>query len=257
VTVSAEYATFRPTRVDVLAGDTVTWRNDSVRAHTVTAEDGSFDSGRLGAGSVFTHRFEAPGAVPYYCRLHTFGGEVDVYRLLLDPLGGATRPGQERFISGRAALPPGGAVMIQGDDGGGFQDLATATVDPAGRFSTTIRPSKRTSYRARAGDELSPPVVADVLDRTISLTAHGSRRVVIVGTVTPAAPGTRAVLQLRLRERFGWWTVAGGRVDRNSHVRFVLRRNVRTPARIALTLPDGATVTATSPSVLVGPRRGR
>jgi hypothetical protein len=252
-----EYATFRPIKVDALVGDLVTWRNDSVRTHTVTATDDSFDSGRVSGGEVFSRRFDVPGAVPYYCRLHTFGGEVDVYRLLLDPLGGATHPGQERFVSGRAALPPGSGVTIEGDQGAGFEPVAMATVDSAGRFSATIRPTKRTSYRAVVADDKSPAVDADVLDRRIAVTASGSRRVVIVATITPAAPGSRAVLQLRLRERFGWWTVASGRVDRNSHVRFVLRRSVRTPARVALTLPDRATVTATSPSVLVGPRRGR
>ena len=35
-------AAYGATHVDVLAGDTVKWHNDSVRAHTVKASDGSW-----------------------------------------------------------------------------------------------------------------------------------------------------------------------------------------------------------------------
>jgi hypothetical protein len=65
-------------------------------------------------------------------------------------------------------------------------------------------------------------------------------------TVTPAAPGSTVVLQLRLRERFGWWPTRTLRLDSKSHARFVIHRRSSAPARVVLTLPDGATVLATS-----------
>ena len=47
----------------MLAGDTVTWHNDSLRAHNVRADDGSFVSPRLLMSGTFDHRFDAPGHV--------------------------------------------------------------------------------------------------------------------------------------------------------------------------------------------------
>ena len=45
---------------------------------------------------------------------------------------------------------------------------------------------------------------------------HRARR----GDVTPATPGSTVVLQLRLRDRFGWWPVQRHRLDRRSHTSF-------------------------------------
>jgi hypothetical protein len=71
-------------------------------------------------------------------------------------------------------------------------------------------------------------------------------RVQVDATVTPAAPGQRIVLQLNLRDRFGWWPVQMRTLDAQSHVRFLVRRRTRVPARVVLTLADGATILATS-----------
>ena len=62
-TVPILFAAFGTPRVDVLAGDTVRWMNDSVRVHTVTADDGTWASGRLPGDDSFTHHFDAVGVV--------------------------------------------------------------------------------------------------------------------------------------------------------------------------------------------------
>src|SRR4051812_22112916 len=62
----------RPERLNVLRGDMVTWTNDSARTHTVTADDGSFDSGRLPPQTTFSHTFDGPGEQAYHCILHPF-----------------------------------------------------------------------------------------------------------------------------------------------------------------------------------------
>jgi hypothetical protein len=54
------------------------------------------------------------------------------------------------------------------------------------------------------------------------------------------------VLQLRLPERFGWWPVARRRLDARSRATWVLHPRRSVPARVVLTLADGATVLATS-----------
>jgi plastocyanin len=38
--------------------------------HTVTAADGSFDSGYLDQGDTWTHTFETPGSFEYSCLPH-------------------------------------------------------------------------------------------------------------------------------------------------------------------------------------------
>jgi plastocyanin len=65
-------ASYSPPQIDVVAGDTVTWTNDSVRKHTVSAQDGSWSSPEVFAGDRFAHGFDRTGAFAYYCRIHPF-----------------------------------------------------------------------------------------------------------------------------------------------------------------------------------------
>ena len=51
----------RPARIDVVAGDTVRWTNDSVRVHTVNAVDGSWSSPRIVGDDSVQPRFDTPG----------------------------------------------------------------------------------------------------------------------------------------------------------------------------------------------------
>lgn len=251
--VSILAASYGSAKVDVLAGDTVTWRNQSVRAHTVSAADGSFASARLTASGSFSHRFTAAGFVGYYCQIHAFmRAEVDVHRLLLDAPHDSTAAGRPVVISGRAALPAGTAVTVQAGDG---TVAASTTVDAAGAFSATVTPSTTTSYRAVAGADASPPVRVLVLDRKVKASArvHG-RRAVVRTRVLPASPGATVVLQLHLRERFGWWRVRHARLDRHSRARFSLRLKHKVRARVVLTASDGITPLVRSAVLRLTPR---
>jgi len=67
VTIGARYA---PAEVKVKAGDTVVWVNAGEKDHTVTADDGSFDSGNLPDGKTFRHTFKKPGKYKYHCEYH-------------------------------------------------------------------------------------------------------------------------------------------------------------------------------------------
>jgi plastocyanin len=57
-----------PATVEV--GATVTWTNNDSIAHTVTADDNSFDSGPMQPGQTFSHTFSQAGTVPYHCSIH-------------------------------------------------------------------------------------------------------------------------------------------------------------------------------------------
>lgn len=51
-------------------GTWVTWSNAGQDAHTVTATDGSFDSGNLDPSDGFSWFFSDPGTFAYVCALH-------------------------------------------------------------------------------------------------------------------------------------------------------------------------------------------
>jgi plastocyanin len=257
VPVSIAFASVSPERVDVVMGETVTWTNDSVRVHTVTADDGSFDSGRMISRATFARKFDALGEVAYHCILHPFiRGVVGVHTLLLSAPEQAAAPNRGFPLTGHAALPAGTSVTIEADRGTGFAPVATTAVGADGTFVARIVPSVTATYRAVAGATISPPVSLLVLDRRISLQAQrGARGVLIRTRVTPAAPGAHVVLQLFLRDHFGWWPVQRARLDRRSTARFSLRLRRRVAVRVLLTLPDGATPLATTRTVRLGPAR--
>jgi hypothetical protein len=242
------FAAFGPPQTTVLAGDTVTWTNQSVRKHAVDGP--GFDSPELFNGDAFSHEFDTPGVVDYYCRIHVFmRGEVDVFRVLLDTPTTPASTGRPYTLRGRASLPAGTTFPILADDG---STAATATVGDDGEFSTTVVPSATASYHAPDGNTIR----LDVLDRKVSAAAvrHGSR-ITVAASVAPAAPGATVVLQLKLKERFGWWPVAQAKLDAQSRVRFTLRRRRGAIARVAMTLPDGATQLAVSPALRVAALR--
>ena len=62
---------FSPATLTIKAGTTVTWNNNDNTAHTVTADDNSFDSGNLAAGKTYTRTFNAMGSYPYHCTIHS------------------------------------------------------------------------------------------------------------------------------------------------------------------------------------------
>ena len=70
---------FSPNPVEVKVGETVTWINDDSGRHTVTSEDGVFDSGMMGKGQSFSYTFDKAGEYPYFCSPHpTMAGTVVV-----------------------------------------------------------------------------------------------------------------------------------------------------------------------------------
>jgi plastocyanin len=77
--VAVEGFAFVPSTLEVLSGTEVTWTNRDPTTHTVTAEDGSFDSGPLDQGGTFAMTFNEPGTVAYFCSIHpTMKGTVTV-----------------------------------------------------------------------------------------------------------------------------------------------------------------------------------
>jgi plastocyanin len=68
--VSAVDLAFQPASVEIAEGGTVSWSNAGRLDHTVTAADGSFDSGILPPGAGFAHTFASAGSYAYTCTIH-------------------------------------------------------------------------------------------------------------------------------------------------------------------------------------------
>jgi hypothetical protein len=188
--------------------------------------------------------------------LHPFmRGEVDVHNVLLAVPTEPGAPGRPYVLHGRSSAPSGTDVSIEADAGAGFQPAGHATVDADGTFTTQIEPTTTASYRAVVGDEASTAVQLLVLDRKVAASAGGKGHAVTVNArVAPASKGAPVVLQLRLPQHFGWWPVARAKLNGDSVARFSLRLAHRYPARVVLTLRDGATALAVSRTLHVGPR---
>jgi plastocyanin len=64
---------FFPPEISVSSeGNIVSWTNDDSTEHTVTADDGSFDSGPISSGDTFDNTFDEPGDFGYHCSIHPF-----------------------------------------------------------------------------------------------------------------------------------------------------------------------------------------
>jgi len=71
-TATIQNFAFHPATVNAKAGQKVTWSNDDSTTHTVTADDGSFDSGNLSPGKSFSTTLAKSGTVKYHCSIHSF-----------------------------------------------------------------------------------------------------------------------------------------------------------------------------------------
>ncbi|MEA2469283.1 MAG: hypothetical protein QOE38_281 [Thermoleophilaceae bacterium] len=61
---------FAPASTSIHVGDTITWTNQDVTAHTATASDGSFDTGNINQGKSGSHTFTKAGTFAYICSIH-------------------------------------------------------------------------------------------------------------------------------------------------------------------------------------------
>ncbi|TFG88373.1 MAG: copper-binding protein [Hyphomicrobiales bacterium] len=72
--VLIERFAYDPEVLPVKIGDTVTWTNRDIVPHTVTAEDGSWDSGEIAPGATWsmtvTDQTFAETAGAYFCGYH-------------------------------------------------------------------------------------------------------------------------------------------------------------------------------------------
>ncbi len=99
---------FEPSGPRVPLGAAVTFVNEGDNPHTVTADDGSFDSGNLGPGDRFTVTFDEPGRRPFFCEYHGSPGGFGMAGTVL--VGGV---GPETGPEPAPPPPPGAGETIR------------------------------------------------------------------------------------------------------------------------------------------------
>jgi plastocyanin len=63
---------FVPAAVTIPSGGKIVFINDDDDAHTVTADDASWDSEGLNQGQQWSHAFSKVGTIAYHCTVHPF-----------------------------------------------------------------------------------------------------------------------------------------------------------------------------------------
>lgn len=69
-TVEIKSFSFQPESITVQVGGTVSWVNRDSVDHTVTSEEGTFNSGNIMSGGEFKFTFTKPGTYNYRCSIH-------------------------------------------------------------------------------------------------------------------------------------------------------------------------------------------
>jgi LPXTG-motif cell wall-anchored protein len=114
---------FSPASITVGVGETVTWSNNGPSDHTVTADDGSFDSGTMGDGDGFSHTFSEAGTFAYVCAIHAeMKGSVVVS-------SGGSGPTSEGNTNGNATGTDPGTTGPTSESAAGESPSAAGTTD--------------------------------------------------------------------------------------------------------------------------------
>ncbi len=123
-TVEIRGFSFQPSLINVSAGTAVTWINRDPVVHTVTADDGTLDSGSISSGEEFEHTFSEPGVYRYHCTPHpSMRGTVAVTDVQAQNSTTSTRVGLELVADGFTAP----MALISAGDGTGRMFLVEQT----------------------------------------------------------------------------------------------------------------------------------
>lgn len=114
---------FSPASITISAGDTVSWTNQGPSEHTVTADDGSFDSGNIADGAGFSRTYSSAGTFAYHCSIHDeMKGTVVVQN-------NGTGPSSDGGTSGDTTGTDPGATAPTSESAAGTSPSAAGTAD--------------------------------------------------------------------------------------------------------------------------------
>jgi plastocyanin len=106
---------FDPQVLRIPVGTDVEFESRGQNPHTVTADDGSFDSGTLVHGDEFSHRFDQPGVYAFTCILHGKAGGIGMTGVIV--VGDVPLPSKPDSAfgvgPGRETAPPATGTTIR------------------------------------------------------------------------------------------------------------------------------------------------
>jgi plastocyanin len=71
VNVAITDFTFQPKVLTIKPGTTVNWVNEDSAPHTITSNDGTWDSGKIKNTATYHHQFDEIGTFEYHCTYHS------------------------------------------------------------------------------------------------------------------------------------------------------------------------------------------
>ncbi|MCA1846829.1 MAG: cupredoxin domain-containing protein [Actinobacteria bacterium] len=192
---------FDPAEITVPPGGTVVWVNQGKEDHTVTADDGSFDSGYKKRGTSFQRAFPRTGRYSYHCAPH---------------------PWMKGTVIVAAGAPPATSAAA------GVADTASTTTAPASAASSTTLPASLAAPTTAPADtatsapaETTTPTTGGSDDEASAEPAASRKRSVghLAGTlavvVLPTLGGLAIGAKLRRRNPEIPRMVSGGHREAN------------------------------------------
>jgi plastocyanin len=242
-TVAIDDVGYTPPTVVVAPGQHVVWTNEGRVPHTVSADNGAFESGTMQPTATFELMAPAAtGSYTYFCRFHSFmRGTLAVSTINLEGPR-VVVVGNTAAIQGQSpGTAAGTAVVVEALASGAWSEVASTTVAADGTFSVRT-PALSTSVvlRARIGAEISAPLNVPVAPRVVARRAGRTLTV----SVRPALAGKARLERLNLNT-YRWTAV------RPLRIRAGGRASVRVPGagwfRVRV-LPAGGFAAASSPA---------
>lgn len=154
---------FAPTELTVDTGARVTFDNQGSAGHTVTAEDGSFDSGLIGPGASWERTFATDGTYRFICAFHPqMAGMIRVR----DPVGAA--PGAAASPAPEATTTP-----AQSSDASSPTETAATEPRPGGAAGPSDGPGDDDVERVSASREIGAVLIGVAVGGGMLLIAGG------------------------------------------------------------------------------------
>jgi plastocyanin len=69
--VTIQSNSYNPESLTIKVGNTITWTNNDSYAHTITSDNGAFESNNIVGGGTYGFTFKTVGTYSYHCRIHS------------------------------------------------------------------------------------------------------------------------------------------------------------------------------------------
>ena len=223
-TVSIKRAAFSPATVNIIAGDSIRWRNDDTQNHQVVSTTGAFASPVLSRGKTYTFRFDVAGTYQYRNALHpSVTGTIKVAGPPPAVTLGVSQPqiayGARVTLTGQVNNKKAGEnVQLSYQPYGQASEIVLATVITGtdGTFSYAVAPKILTNYRAK-WKTASSLVISTAVAPSISFGRNNG----FLARVYAGRSMARKQIQLQRLSAFGQWvTIKRVFLDLNSRARF-------------------------------------